>query len=42
MEHALESANIINEIKPHYVGLLTLMVEEGIPLYDDVVQVWKF
>ncbi|MDR7857907.1 radical SAM protein [Tissierella sp.] len=36
MEHSLESAKIINEINPHYVGLLTLLVEEGTPLYDDV------
>ena len=36
LEHAKESASIINEIKPQYVGLLTLIVEEGVPLYDDV------
>ena len=36
MEHSLESAKIINEINPNYVGLLTLLVEEGTPLYDDV------
>lgn len=36
LEHAKESASIINEIKPNYVGLLTLIVEEGVPLYDDV------
>ncbi|WP_353097566.1 radical SAM protein [Tissierella praeacuta] len=35
-EHALESAKIINEINPSYVGLLTLLVEEGTPLYDEV------
>lgn len=35
-EHAIESAKIINEINPSYVGLLTLIVEEGTPLYDDV------
>lgn len=35
-EHAIESAKIINEINPHYVGLLTLLVEEGTPLYEDV------
>lgn len=35
-EHATESAKIINEINPDYVGLLTLMVQEGTPLYEDV------
>lgn len=35
-EHALESAKIINEINPHYIGLLTLIVEENTPLYGDV------
>lgn len=35
-EHAIESAKIINEIAPHYVGLLTLLVEAGTPLYEDV------
>ncbi|MBU5425526.1 radical SAM protein [Tissierella pigra] len=36
LEHSLESARIINEINPSYVGLLTLIVEDGTPLYDDV------
>ena len=36
LEHAKESAKIINEIKPQFVGILTLIVEEGVPLYDDV------
>lgn len=35
-EHATESARIINEIDPHYIGLLTLTVEKDTPLYDDV------
>ncbi|CAK7007975.1 radical SAM protein [Tissierella sp.] len=35
-EHAIESAKIINEINPAYVGLLTLIIEEGTPLYGDV------
>lgn len=35
-EHALESAKIINEINPNYIGLLTLIVEENTPLYGDV------
>jgi len=41
LEHARESAKIINEISPHYVGLLTLIVEEDTPLYNDV-QTGKF
>lgn len=36
LDHSLESAKIINEINPNYVGLLTLIVEEGTPLYEDV------
>ncbi|MBU5439078.1 radical SAM protein [Tissierella sp. MSJ-40] len=36
LEHGIESARVINEIKPNYVGLLTLLVEEGTPLYEDV------
>jgi len=32
-EHAVESAKVISEINPHYVGLLTLMVEEGTELH---------
>lgn len=35
-KHARESARIINEINPHYIGLLTLIVEENTPLYADV------
>ncbi len=35
-EHARESAKIINEINPDYLGLLTLMVQENTPLYEDV------
>lgn len=36
LEHARETAEVINEINPHYLGLLTLIVEDGTPLYDDV------
>lgn len=35
-EHAVESAKIINEINPDYVGLLTLIIEENAPLYEDL------
>lgn len=34
-EHAIDSARVINEIKPDYVGLLTLMLEEGTELYNE-------
>lgn len=35
-EHALESARVLNEIQPDYLGLLTLLLEEGTELYQDV------
>ncbi|MGL6104563.1 radical SAM protein [Romboutsia sp.] len=35
-EHALNSAKVVSIIKPDYVGLLTLIVEKGVPLYDEV------
>ncbi len=34
-EHAINSAKIISDIKPEYVGFLTLMVEPGTELYED-------
>lgn len=34
--HALESARVLNEMKPDYIGLLTLLVEEGTQLYEEV------
>lgn len=34
-EHAVNSAKLISEIKPEYVGFLTLMVEPGTELYND-------
>ena len=33
-EHALETAKAINKMLPNYLGLLTLMLEPGTPLYD--------
>ncbi|MBS4534180.1 radical SAM protein [Clostridium sp. D2Q-14] len=33
--HAIDSAKVINAINPDYVGLLTLMLEEGTELYND-------
>lgn len=34
--HAMDSAKVINAIDPDYVGLLTLLIEPGTPLFDDV------
>ncbi|MCI1931262.1 MAG: B12-binding domain-containing radical SAM protein [Clostridia bacterium] len=34
-EHAINSAKLISEIKPEYLGFLTLIVEPGTELYDD-------
>ena len=35
-EHALGIAKVITEMKPEYVGFLTLLVEEGTPMYDQL------
>ncbi len=35
-EHAIESSRVMNEINPDYIGLLTLLIEEGTELYDDI------
>ncbi|MBS4960108.1 MAG: B12-binding domain-containing radical SAM protein [Clostridiales bacterium] len=35
-EHAIHSAELISAIKPEFVGFLTLMIEPGTPLYDEV------
>ena len=35
IEHSLESAKVLNEIQPDYIGLLTLLLEEGTELYED-------
>lgn len=35
-EHAIESAKVLNEINPDYIALLTLLLEEGTELYNDV------
>lgn len=35
-EHAIESAKVLNEMNPDYIGLLTLLLEEGTELYKDV------
>ena len=35
-EHAIKSAKVISAIDPDYVGFLTLMVERGTPIHEDV------
>ncbi|MDR5659428.1 radical SAM protein [Serpentinicella sp. ANB-PHB4] len=35
-EHAMESAKVINGINPDYLGLLTLMVQPGTKMYDQI------
>lgn len=35
IEHALDTARILTEIDPDYVGALTVMVVPGTPLHDD-------
>lgn len=35
-EHALETASMISEMQPSYVGLLTLMVDPAAPIYDEI------
>ncbi|NLY08755.1 MAG: B12-binding domain-containing radical SAM protein [Tissierellia bacterium] len=35
-EHAVESARVINDMQPDYIGLLTLLLEPHAPLYKEV------
>jgi len=35
-EHAVESARVINKMNPHYLGLLTLLLEPGTEMYEEV------
>ena len=37
-QHAIETAKAFNAMNPEYIGMLTLMVEPGTPLYDWVHQ----
>ncbi|MCX5852721.1 MAG: radical SAM protein [Deltaproteobacteria bacterium] len=37
MEHAVDTASILSEIDPDYVGALTVMVVPGTPLYEEQV-----
>jgi radical SAM superfamily enzyme YgiQ (UPF0313 family) len=38
IDHALDTARILTEIDPDFVGALTLMLVPGTPLYDDYTQ----
>ena len=35
-EHAIDSATLVNAISPDYLGILTLMIEEGAPIKEDI------
>lgn len=35
-DHAIQTGTMISEMNPSYVGLLTLMVEHNVPMYDDI------
>lgn len=35
-EHALETAKVLNAINPEFIGLLTLMIEAGVPLSEQI------
>ncbi|MGV8146657.1 MAG: radical SAM protein [Alkaliphilus sp.] len=35
-EHAIESASVLNEIKPNYIGLLTLLVEPETEMFKQI------
>ena len=35
-DHAIQSGTMISEMEPSYVGLLTLMIERGTELYQDI------
>ena len=35
-EHALESARLVSAMKPEYLGFLTLMLEKGAPILEEI------
>ncbi len=35
-EHALGSAELVRRMKPDYLGFLTLLLEEGAPVLEDI------
>ena len=44
-EHAIKTAEAFNAMNPEYIGMLTLMVPKGVPLYDWVhaldIETWQ-
>ena len=40
LAHAFDTASILTEIDPDYVGALTVMVVPGTPLYEDYIGGW--
>lgn len=36
MEHAQKSAEVLNQMQPDYLGLLTLLLQPGVEMYDEV------
>jgi radical SAM superfamily enzyme YgiQ (UPF0313 family) len=37
-EHGIKTGKMISRMEPSYAGLLTLMVEQGTELYDDIIK----
>jgi hypothetical protein len=35
-EHAIDTGTVISEMEPDYASLLTLILEPGMPLFDDL------
>ena len=35
-EHAVESARVLNRIEPRFISTLSMMVVEGMPLYEEM------
>lgn len=35
-EHALQTASMINEMQPYYASVLTLMVDQAAPIYNEI------
>lgn len=37
LNHAINSAKLVNKAKPSYISLLTLMIDEKAPIYNDII-----
>lgn len=37
-EHAIDTGKVLSQMKPNYIGLLTLMIEEDLPLAEEIRQ----